>query len=177
MKRLRFIIVLFVVSFASISQNAETRFVIETTFNDTIPVLYEQNYGSLKFNSTTGDLTFSTNLANFKTGNKITDSLLSEKKQIQFTFQGNLDQNLFKIVGEENDDKLHKITGNILVNNISYFTDAYVSVENFSDKSAPSKILLDLKLEVDPKVVVIPYLSNYFNHVLLFQINNGVIMK
>jgi hypothetical protein len=40
-----------------------------------------------------------------------------------------------------------------------------------------SKSLLDLRLDIDPEVILIPYLSDYFNSHLLFQIEDGFINK
>jgi hypothetical protein len=176
-KFFKLLLIILVLSINSRAQNTEIRFAVETTFNDTVSIAYEQNYGSLKYNSGTSDLIFTTNLANFKTGNKKIDSLLIDKEQIQFLFQSNLGLGFFGVVREENDNIYHKITGTVIVNNISYPTEAFVAVENFADKSSPGKILLDLKLEINPKIVIIPYLSNYFNNVLVFQVSDGIIMK
>jgi hypothetical protein len=162
-------------SFIMRAQTVQTRYTIETTFNDTITTTYEGNYGSIKLSSTTADLLFTTNLANLKTGNKKIDSLLIEQERIPFSFQGNLGQGLFGIINEENDDTFHKITGTITVDNISYPAEARIRIENLPDKTNISKALLDLILEFDPKVVKIPFLSTYFNNKLLFQINDGVV--
>ena len=157
------------------SQTLQSRFAIETTFNDKTPIAYEENYASLKLNSNTSDLTFNTNLSNIRTGDKNVDSLLIEQENIQFTFQANLGQGLFGLINEENDDTYHKILGTITVNNINYKSEAYVKIENFADKSNMSKSLLDFKLQFDPKIIIIPYLSNYFNNTVLFQMNGGII--
>ena len=160
---------------AATSQIIESRFAIETTFNDKTPIAYEENYGSLKLNSNTSDLIFTTNLANIRTGDKKVDSLLIEQENIPFTFRANLGQGLFSLINEENDDAYHKILGEITVNNVTYQAEAYVKIENFSDKSNMSKALLDLKLQLDPKAITIPFLSAYFNNIILFQINDGII--
>ena len=157
------------------AQTMQTRFTIETTFNDTTTATYEGNYGSIKLNSTTSDLVFTTNLANLKTGSKRIDSLLIEQERVQFTFQGNLGRGLFGIINEENDDTFHKITGTITVDDVSYPAEARIRIENLPDKSNISKALLDLIIEFDPKVVKIPFLSTYFTNKLLFQVNDGVV--
>jgi hypothetical protein len=161
----------------TMGQNPEIHYVVLTTFNGKTPVTYDQNYGSLNYSAGTGDLTFTTNLANFKTGSKKIDSLLLEKGQMQFTFLSNLGRDFFAIVREENDHTAHKIMGSVVVNNTYYPTEAYVEVEDFADKSNPGKIILDLKLDIDPKKIFIPYLSNYFNNDIVFQVNDGIIMK
>ncbi|HXB39163.1 MAG TPA: hypothetical protein VNZ49_01395 [Bacteroidia bacterium] len=62
------------------AQTTQTRYTIETTFNDTITTTYEGNYGSIKLNSSTSDLIFTTNLANLNTGNKRIDSLFVNRQ-------------------------------------------------------------------------------------------------
>jgi hypothetical protein len=159
------------------AQITETRFAIETTFDGKTPVSYDQNFGSLTLNSSSGELRFSTNMAKLKTGDKTIDSLLAEQDQIQLVFQGNVGQVLFGIINEENDDTYHKVLGTITVNNSTYQTVAYLKIENLSNKSDVSKSLLDLRLDIDPEVILIPYLSDYFNSHLLFQIEDGFINK
>lgn len=159
------------------SQTAETRYAIETTFDGKTPVTFEEMFGALNLNSNTGELTFTTNLAKLKTGNKTVDSLLNEQALLPFTFQGSLGQDLFAIIKDQNDDTFHKVVGSVTVNNINYPSIAQVKIENISNKSDISKTFLDLRLEIDSKVIRIPYLSDYFNSILLFQIENGVLNK
>lgn len=157
------------------SQILETRYAIQTTFDDKKPVAYESNYGSLRINSSSGDLIFSTDLAALKTGNNKTDSLLVETGKIPFTFFGNLSQGLFGIINEENDDNYHKVLGTITINQSVYPAEAYVRINNLSDKSDISKALLDFRLQIDPRSVSIPILSDYFKNALLFLVIDGVI--
>lgn len=168
---------LFCFSLCIDAQIAETRYAIETTFDGKTPVTYEQIYGSLRLNSTNGELTFTTNLAKLKTGNSTIDSTLSEVERLPFSFQGMLGQDLFGIIKDVNDDSYHKVVGSVTVNNVSYSTIAMLKIENISNKSDMSKMLLDMRLDIDPKVIIIPYLSDYFNNILIFQIEDGTVNK
>jgi hypothetical protein len=168
------VILLIVITLSCKSQNLQSRYAIETTLgSDKTPVVYKENYGEFRFNSNTGELFFSTNLGNLKTGNKNTDSLLLEKGLILFTFTANLGQNLFELIDQQNDDKYHKILGTVVVNNVSYNAEAFVKLKNISEKSNLSKLLMDLKLDIDPKVIKIPILSDYFKNILLFHIEEN----
>ncbi len=157
------------------AQVVETRYGIATTFDDKTTVSYDENYGSLILNSGSGDITFSTDLARLKTLNKRVDSLLTDLEKIPLTFKANLAQGLFAIVNEENDETYHRLVGTLVVNNQSYNAEALVRVNNFVAKSDISKALLDMSLEIDPKKVTLPVLSDYFSNVLLFQITDGII--
>ena len=159
-------------SFGTKAQTSDSRFAVETVL-DKATVVYEENRGALKLNSGTGELIFITNLANFQTGNKTTDSLLTEQKIMLFTFNANIGQNITGLMDQENDDKYHTITGIVTVNNVSYNTEASIRLKNLSEKSNLSKVLVDLKLEVDPKIIKLPYLSDYFKNILLFQIDDS----
>ena len=167
------VVVIALLSFGTNAQTSDSRFAIETTLEDKATVVYEENRGALKLNSSTGELIFITNLANFQTGNKTIDSLVSEQKIMLFTFNANIGQNIPGLMDEQNDDKYHAITGIVTVNNLSYNTEAFIRLKNLSEKSNLSKVLVDLKLEIDPKIVKLPYLSDYFKNVLLFQIDDS----
>jgi hypothetical protein len=159
------------------AQGIESRFAIETTYDGKTPVVFEENYGSLKLNSNTGDLVFTTNLKKFKTDVKSVDSLLSLQNpdMLLFKFSANLGQSIFGLINEENDNTNHKIIGTILVNNKSYPTEAYVNFKNLTEKSNLTKALIDLNFVVDPKIVIIPCLSDYFKNTLLFEMEDGYI--
>lgn len=154
------------------SQLGNTRYALETTFNDTA-VVYEESNGVLKLNYVTNDLTFSTTLNQLTTGNKNIDSLLLNEAKINFDFTANLEQGLFGLIKQENDDTYHTIIGTITINNISYTAQAQIRVNNFGDKSNTSKALFDFKLQFNPKKIIIPILSNYFTNDALIQINDG----
>jgi hypothetical protein len=157
------------------AQAIKTRYAIETTFDKKVPVAYEELFGSLVLNSVSGDITFTTDLADIKTGDKRTDSLLAGQENIPFVFQAGLPQGLSGVVNAENDDKFHKIVGAITVNGSSFPLEAEMRVNNLINRSDLSKALLDLRFEIDPKVVLIPILSDYFKNILLFQVSDGII--
>lgn len=171
------IFILLLCSFQISAQNFETRYAIETKTLENEPKVFEENFGALKLNNALGDLSFTTNLANLITGNKKIDSVLAEREQISFYFQANILQNLNARAVQENDNELHRITGSITVNTIIYPCEAFISIKNLQDKSSSTKLLIDLRFEVDPKTVIIPVLSEYFNYTLIFQIYNGVITQ
>ncbi len=159
------------------SQLANTRYAIETTFNDTLIVVYEQNNGVLKLNVVNNDLTFSTLLNQLTTNNKRIDSLLVTETNISFDFTANLEQGIWGLIKDENDDTYHNLQGTITINNVAYTTQAQIRVNNFGEKSNVSKALLDFKLQINPQKIIIPVLSTYFNHDILFQVNDGSINK
>jgi hypothetical protein len=175
MKRTFIILVVLFFSLWSKSQTYENRYAIETTLDGKTPIVYEENTGSLQLNSSTGDLIFTTNLANFKTEDKVTDSLLSDQEFVIFKFTANVGQNIFGLINDQNADKYTRITGIILVNNVSYNTEASIRLNNLTEKSNMSKALVDMKLEVNPKVIKIPYISDYFKNILLFQVDDGYV--
>lgn len=175
-KKLKVIVVLLIVTSTNIkAQITETRFGIETTFDGKTPVAYEGNYGAIKLNTNTSELVFQTNLADIKTRNKKVDSLLNEVETIAFIFKGNVGIDVFKLITEQNDDTYHKILGSVIVDNIVYQAEGYIKLENFGDKSNLNKLYIDFKIQIDPKLIQIPYLSAYFNNQLLIEINDGLI--
>jgi hypothetical protein len=167
---------LLISSMFSKAQIAETHYAIETLFSNT-PVLYERNLGTVKFNANTNELVFSTNLANLKTGSKSIDSALADQELIQFTYVGNLGKDLFGIVKEENNDDYRKIVGTIIVNSTSYPAEAFLRIKNLAYKSDLSKALFNLRLEVNPKIIFIPYLSSYFENPIVFIIEDEIVNK
>lgn len=175
MKKLILCFALFLLAFGLKAQLIESRYAIETTFDDKAPTVYEENYGVVRLNTSSGDLVFTTDMAKLKTGNKKVDSLLMEQETIPLVFKGNLGQGLFGIINQENDDTYHKVVGTITVNGNSYAAAVNVKIDNMADKSNMSKALLDLKFELDPAVVTMPCLTAYFNHVLFFQLNDGYV--
>jgi len=172
--KIKFIIATIIsMSFDIKAQISDSRYVVETTLDNKTPVVYEDNRGAFKFNINTGDLLFVTNLSNFKTGNKTTDSLLSEQEVILFTFSANTGQNLSGLIDQQNDDKYHSVTGIITVNNVTYNKEGFYRLKNLSERSNLSKVLVDLKLEIDPKVIKLPYLSDYFKNTLIFEVEDN----
>lgn len=160
------------------AQMLEARYTIETTFDgDTIMTLYEKNKGKILLNTVSGELLFKANLADIRTANDSIDSLLMDEEKLFLVFQANIGQSISDLIGKQNDDRYHKIIGTVQVDNKSYSAEAYIKFKNLSDKSDLKNLLMDLKLEVDPKQVHIPYLSDFFEHILILQVNECVVRR
>jgi hypothetical protein len=166
---------LLLLPFLSAAQLQQSRFVIETTLDGKSPAIYEENYGTVRLSPNTGDISFYTNLADVKTNNAKTDSLLQKQETIRFSFEGNLREGLASIINEVNNDKFHKVEGTLYINTVAYPMEAYVKIDNFGDRSNFSKAMMDLKLTVDPAIISLPCLSDYFKNTLVMQVNDGAI--
>jgi hypothetical protein len=171
--KLHFIVVVVVSLSLSIkAQSSDSRYSVQTIFDNNL-VTYEGNRGALRLDINSGDLIFISNLANFQTGHKTTDSLLSEQHVMLLTFNANIGQNIFELIDRQNDDRYHMTTGTITVNNVSYNMEGFFRLKNLGEESNLSKVLVDLKLEIDPKIVKLPYLSDYFKNTLVFYIEDS----
>lgn len=156
-------------------QRIETRFGVASITGQSTTVTFEQNFGSLQFNSISSELLFQTDFARLVTGDKKTDSLLKQQGAISFSFQAILENNLQSIVNEENDESYHRVVGLISVITDTYPAEGYVRINNPGVKSDMTRALLDLQLELDLKKIPIPILSNYFTGPLLISVNDGII--
>jgi hypothetical protein len=126
-------------------------------------------------NITNGDFMFKTDASTFETGDLNIDTLLNSNGPQPIIFKGNMNENLFRFIHDENDGKMHDMEGVLTINGVDVLCVAQFSPISFGDKNDKKNYRLDFRLYVDANKITIKGLENKLTKQVLFEVARGML--
>lgn len=124
-------------------------------------------------NITNGDFILKADANTFKTSDQHIDSTLISNGSQPIVFNGNINDDLFQFIHDDNDGKIYNMKGVLSINGVDILCVAQFKPVTFGDKNDTKNYRLHFRLSVDAKKITIYGLENKLTKQVLFEIGRG----
>lgn len=124
-------------------------------------------------NTNNGDFMFKTDMNTFDSGDESIDTVLSNNGSQLIIFKGNINENLFRFMEDENNGQMYDMKGVLSINNVDIECMAQFDPICTGNKNDIKNYRLDFRMSVDAKKISIKGLENKLTKQVVFEVGRG----
>ena len=170
------LVILFsVISYNVIGQNVvrNSKMTILSMNKDGKPFEADTDECFMYLNTNNGDFMFKTDVNTFDSGEESMDTILNSNGSQLIIFKGNINENLFRFMEDENNGTMYDMKGVLSINGVDLECVAQFDPICTGNKNDTQNYRMDFRLSIDAKKVIIKGLENKLFKQVVFEVGRG----